>query len=226
MDQIVLTWNVVGAFLAGIPVLSVIGVYLLARFTSTFDAYASERSKMKAQFDNIERLVTHTERMTMASETVKAQKAFEEERWKTKLEFYQSLFRTMSALRDGLNQLMWDELLLPRTTHIIDRLMNPTEDQKQVNAAVRKGYEDMRSLLLFGQIVVALDGHQCLKVLKEAVNLQEGDRELEDIWRVRYKRLDEALPKAILHARVDLGFAMAEPSAAGSELATAVGGHK
>ena len=38
-------WQTALAFLAGIPILTTLGVYVLARFSNAFDAYAGERAR-------------------------------------------------------------------------------------------------------------------------------------------------------------------------------------
>ena len=50
MEQLVIGWKAALAFVAASSALTTLGVFLLARFTSAFDAYAGERAKLTAQF--------------------------------------------------------------------------------------------------------------------------------------------------------------------------------
>jgi hypothetical protein len=61
---IVIGWKLALAFVAGIPIVTTTGVYLLARFTNVFDAYAGERAKLLAQFHNLDNLVQQTAKLT------------------------------------------------------------------------------------------------------------------------------------------------------------------
>ena len=68
----VIGWKLAITVIAGSTALTTIGVFLLARFTAVFDAYAGERAKLAAQFQNLDRLVQQTEKLTATAETIKA----------------------------------------------------------------------------------------------------------------------------------------------------------
>ncbi len=75
MEQtaIVVGWKLALVLVAGIPIATTIGVFLLARFTSVFDAYAGERARLLAQFHNLGKLVEQTEKLTLTTEGIRAE---------------------------------------------------------------------------------------------------------------------------------------------------------
>lgn len=103
---LVIGWKLAVALFAGIPILTTIGVYLLARFTSVFDAYAGERAKLLAQFHNLDRLVEQTEKLTATTETIKAQISDEvwdrQMRWNFKRDLYIRLLENVGEFRGNL----------------------------------------------------------------------------------------------------------------------------
>lgn len=88
-------WKLVFALVAGSSVLTTIGIFLLARLTNVFDAYASERGKLLAQFHNLDRLVEQTEALTATTETIKSRISDEvwdrQKRWEAKQKAYVEL---------------------------------------------------------------------------------------------------------------------------------------
>src|ERR1700690_435157 len=103
MEQtaIVICWKMVVALVAGIPILTTIGVYALARFTKVLDAYAEERAKLLAQFHNLDKLVEQTKTLTAMTETIKARVSDEvwdrQMRWTAKRDMY---FKVVECLSD------------------------------------------------------------------------------------------------------------------------------
>lgn len=89
---IMIGWKLALALVAGSSLLTTVGVFLLARFTNIFDAYAGERAKLMAQFQNLDRLVVQTEKLTATAETIKAQISDElwdrQMRWSYKRDLY------------------------------------------------------------------------------------------------------------------------------------------
>jgi hypothetical protein len=73
MGFLMIGWKLVLALVAGSSILTTIGVFLLARFTTVLDAHAGERAKLIAQFHNLDKLVTQTEKLTATTETIKAE---------------------------------------------------------------------------------------------------------------------------------------------------------
>jgi len=65
-------WKLVLALVVGSSALTTLCMWLLARFSSVFDAYAGERAKLLAQFRNLDKLVEQTEKLTATTETIKA----------------------------------------------------------------------------------------------------------------------------------------------------------
>ena len=108
----VLGWKLVLALVAGSSILTTIGVFLLARFTTVFDAYAKERAKLLAQFQNLDKLVVQTEKLTATTETIKARISDEvwdrQMRWAAKRDSYIQLMETLGERHDveGRNKLL------------------------------------------------------------------------------------------------------------------------
>jgi hypothetical protein len=104
MGQLLIDWKTAIAVIAGIPILTTIGVYLLARFSSVFDAYAGERAKLMAQFHNLDRLVQQTEKLAMTTEAIKARISFgiwdQQMRWTAKRDSYMKLMETLGERYD------------------------------------------------------------------------------------------------------------------------------
>jgi hypothetical protein len=103
MRQLVVGWQIALALVAGIPILTTLGVYVLARFSNVFDAYAGERAKLLAQFHNLDRLVEQTERLTLTTETIKTQISDEvwdrQMRWNFKRDLYIRLLQRVGEFR-------------------------------------------------------------------------------------------------------------------------------
>ena len=97
----VIGWKVVLALVAGSSALTAVCVYLLARFTNAFDLYAGEHAKFLAQFQNLDKLVHQTEKLTEATETIKAQVSDEhwdrQQRWLKRAECYTGVVEKLHA---------------------------------------------------------------------------------------------------------------------------------
>jgi hypothetical protein len=100
----VIGWKLALALVAGSSVLTTIGVWALARFTTVFDAYAGERAKLMAQFQNLDKLVVQTEKLTATTETIKARISDEvwdrQMRWAAKRDSYIQLMETLGERHD------------------------------------------------------------------------------------------------------------------------------
>jgi hypothetical protein len=103
MEPLVIGWKAALAFVAGSSALTTLGVFLLARFTSVFDAYAGERAKLAAQFHNLDRLVEQTEKLTATTETIKARISNEvwdrQMRWTYLRDTYEKLMEALAKMR-------------------------------------------------------------------------------------------------------------------------------
>ena len=101
-DAIALIWKLAIALVAVVPILSVIGVWLLARFSNVFDAYAGERAKLQVQFDNVAKLVEQTKALTATTETIKANLSDEmwdrQMRWSYKRDLYIKIIGSITDL--------------------------------------------------------------------------------------------------------------------------------
>ena len=98
-DLMPIIWKFAIALGIAVPVLTAIGTWIIARFTRAFDAYAGERAKLQTQFDNVERLVRHTEALTVTAESIKAKVSGEEwgrqQRWSKRLEIYVEMINAL-----------------------------------------------------------------------------------------------------------------------------------
>src|ERR1019366_4157262 len=100
---LVIGWKLALALVAGIPILTTIGVYVLARFTTVFDAYAGERAKLLAQFHNLDKLVEQTERLTQTTKLIEARGSYDlwdrQKRWEYQREVYTRVLEALSTWR-------------------------------------------------------------------------------------------------------------------------------
>lgn len=123
---IVIGWKLVLAVVAGIPILTTCAVYLLARFTSTFDAYAGERAKLLAQFHNLDRLLEQTAKLTATTETIKTSLSNESEKRKVvreKLEeAYHLTFEVKRWVQGEMKQMATFESNTERIACPIDKI--------------------------------------------------------------------------------------------------------
>ena len=98
----VIGWKLALAFIAGSSALTTLGVFLLARFTHLFDAYAGERAKLLAQFHNLDKLVEQTKALTATTEAIKARTSDEvwdrQMRWTYKRDLYIKIIEKMAEL--------------------------------------------------------------------------------------------------------------------------------
>lgn len=105
VQMVTIGWPWTIALLAGIPSLSVIGVWLLARFTKVFDAYAGERAKLQVQFDNVARLVEQTQKLTEATEIIKTRLSDEvwtkQQRWLKRFDAYTEVLEELDGYRSA-----------------------------------------------------------------------------------------------------------------------------
>jgi hypothetical protein len=95
---VVIGWKLV-VFVAS-SAFTTLGVYLLARFTHTFDAYGGERAKLLAQFQNLDKLVEQAQKLTTTTEAIKAQISDEvwDRQWRQgqKLKIYSQILQAIN----------------------------------------------------------------------------------------------------------------------------------
>src|SRR5438067_591495 len=101
-NVIVVGWKLAVALFAGIPILTTVLVFLLARFTHAFDAYSGERAKLLAQFHNLDKLVEQTKALTATTETIKSRLSDEvwdrQMRWSYKRDLYVKIIETVAQI--------------------------------------------------------------------------------------------------------------------------------
>lgn len=106
---LVIGWKLAVAIIAGIPILTTLGVFLLARFTSVFDAYAGERAKLLAQFHNLDKLVEQTEKLTVATESIRTRMSEDvwgrQQRWLKRMDAYVDVVAKLDAYADATYEL-------------------------------------------------------------------------------------------------------------------------
>lgn len=113
-EYVVIGTRMVWVLIGGSGLTAAFGVWLLARFTNTFDAYAGERAKIEAQFRNVEKLVANTEKLTAATETIKAKVTDEtwdrQQRWTAKHAMYRELLESIHRLYRAQDELFSAEM--------------------------------------------------------------------------------------------------------------------
>ena len=94
----------------GSGALSTLGVYLLARFTNTFDAYSEERAKFLARFNSLDELVKETKALTLAAEVIKTKVGDQvwdrQIRWSFKRDVYVNTLQAVGRIRNELARLL------------------------------------------------------------------------------------------------------------------------
>lgn len=102
-------WATIISIAAGSSFLTTVAVYLLSRFTSTFDAYTEERAKLLAQSHNFEELVSQTRRLTMLTEqigaTISDQMWVRQKRWEYKRDLYEKALGSLGEVRNEFARL-------------------------------------------------------------------------------------------------------------------------
>jgi hypothetical protein len=91
-------------------VVSAVGVWLLMRFTKPLDSYTEQLAKQLAKYQNLDKLVEETRRVTDAAETIKSSLSHDnwerQQRWATRLDAYRDATRAVNNYIFALNDLM------------------------------------------------------------------------------------------------------------------------
>ena len=187
-----LIWKL-GALVSVVPVLSVIGVWLLARFTTVFDAYAGERAKLQVQFDNVAKLVEQTRVLTATTETIKTNLSDEvwdrQERWSYRRDFYVRLIGSMTDLINAeVKYLMYEAT---------------QRDTKEQAKVIEDTFLQFNSLLELAPLIVPKV--VMITVLRFPANRQDTIFTSEGI-----KELKTRLNAFRIEARKDLGYEVAD----------------
>ncbi len=99
----VIGWKLSLAIVAGSSALTTLGVFFLARFTHVFDAYAGERARLRAQYDNLEKLVEQTGRLTETTKIIESRVSYDlwdrQMRWTYLRDTYAKLLDALARLR-------------------------------------------------------------------------------------------------------------------------------
>lgn len=200
-------WRLALALVAGIPILTTIGVFVLARFTHVFDAYADERAKLLAQFHNLDKLVEQTEKLTATTETIKAR--ISDEIWdrQMRLSLKRDMYiRLMETLGERLDVEVQNKLL-----EQIHRREPQDRDlfAKERDKALFRGQEAQARLVraaCVGPLVISPESHLVLVETSAAmkkVNFDLPDFEADCDHNVRV--LQDGLNRLLATARQDLG---------------------
>jgi hypothetical protein len=204
---LVLGWKLALAIVAGIPILTTIGVYLLARFTHVFDAYTDERAKLLAQFHNLDKLVAQTERLTATTETIKAR--ISDEMWDRQMRFTfkrDMYIRLMEALGERVDVERYNKLLEQlRRSRPEDRDLFTNERDK---ALLR--WQEVQARLVraacVGPLVISAESHRALTETNAAIKDVNYDLPgFESICDYNVSVLQEGLNRLLAAARQDLG---------------------
>ena len=102
---VVASWKLTVILVIGIPTLSVLSAYLVARFTHAFDSYSEERAKLLAQLHNLDKLVEQTKILTATTETIKSQLSDEvwgkQQRWLKRLDTYVAVIEALQKYQQA-----------------------------------------------------------------------------------------------------------------------------
>jgi len=186
---IVIGWKLALALIAGTSILTTVGVYILARFTHVFDAYAGERAKLLAQFHNLDKLVEQTKTLTATAETIKARISDElwdrQMRWTAKRDMYIKLAECISNLIGAEATLLFLE-----------------EAKKDSQIQLRDVKEHLEQLTRLTAVAPLLLSDRSTKILR---NL--GKHTAEKLWAKEHiDSLKVHLEILRLEARKDLGY--------------------
>jgi hypothetical protein len=205
MEQraLVIGWPAALALLAWVGALSgglaTLGVFLLARFTRVFDAYAGERAKLLAQFHNLDRLVEQTTTLTATAETIKARISDEvwERQWRLnqKRDIHARLVKTLSQLESEKLH-----MLAIRSEELVAR---PPEEIKEVEVAIGQLIGEVRELEALAMIFCTKETISALHTYFDASHY--GAARGRERLRKEIERLGQARSGAILAAQKDLG---------------------
>lgn len=203
---LVIGWKVALALVAGIPILTTLGVFLLARFTHVFDAYAGERARLLAQFHNLDKLVEQTGKLTATTEAIKARVSDEtwdrQMRWNLKRDVY---IRLMEALGERLDVESSNKLLEQiRRRDPPNTLFAAERDKAMLRA------QDVQASLVrvacVGPLVISTESHRVLIDLSSAIKKVNYDLPgFEQVCDHNAKLLQDSLNRLLASARKDLG---------------------
>jgi hypothetical protein len=197
-DLVVLGWKSIVAFVVGIPILSAGAIYLMARLTSVFDTYATERAKLLAQFHNLNRLIEQTEKLTATTETIKAE--IQHKVWETqttltlKRDIYTRLLEAVGQMIEDHQESKYLESM--RKTKFRD--MPELADQHK--ASVERLSETMQKwnrAVDVAPILISDEAYALLPTILHGLIPEQYDHNIEHLKASRY-RLQQA-------ARADFG---------------------
>ena len=206
MEQLLIGWKAAMALVAGSSALTALYVFLLARFTSAFDAYAGERAKLTAQFHNLDRLMEQTEKLTATAETIKARVSYEmwdqQMRWMAKRDSYVKLMETLGERHDveARNKLL--EQIRRREPN------NELYSAERDRALLRS--QEVQSRLVqvacTAPLMVGDEAHQILVEISAAMTKVNYDLPgFEQICDANLQTLQNGLNRLLAAARKDLG---------------------
>jgi hypothetical protein len=156
-EQVIRTiWQVGIALAAGIPILTMIGVWLVTRLSKPLDAYSEERAKLFAQSHNIETLIEQTKTLTATTEAIKAQLSAQEwgrqQRWLKRLDCYTDVVEKLAAYENAA-------IVVQAKEQALSALGVPEDDPKMILSVRGSGigpYNDAVSALTHATSVAEL----------------------------------------------------------------------
>ena len=191
------------ALLAGSSALTTVGVYLLARFTTVFDAYGKERAKLLARFADLDKIVQETERITSAAEIIKAKISDQtwdrQARWTYKRDVYIRVIQAVGRLRSGLARLI---------TSFKSEQENASWAEEEAKIAYQEASEANNELLLvydIAPVVLSDNACQILGNVLGAFKPKSSDL-LKNQLQERMEAVKRELEALRKEARMDLGY--------------------
>ena len=220
MDQtgtglIIIGWKLALALVAGSSTLTTVCIYLLARFTHVFDAYAGERARLLAQFHNLDKLLQQTERLTETTKLIEARVSYDlwdrQKRWEYKREVYTRVLEALSAMRTA-HHAEW------RCQQY--RLACNMDDPKNkwIDTEIQRTFEDSREASRTfvrekdaASLVISEELYGSLTALLDVLTTVKQDTIHEDFQR-NITMMEGTFKTTLEAARRDLGYSSAATS--------------
>jgi hypothetical protein len=183
-------------------------VYLLARFTSAFDAYAGERAKLLAQFHNLDKLVEQTKALTATTENIKARISDDvwdrQQRWLKRLDCYIDVLQKLAAYVNATYEL--------RAKHGLFKTFNGPHDEVYLQMVMQRSeaitkYNIAVSALALAQTAAELVcAKKPLTALRQFVKPEFDLTNLEPVLEHSGKLATSISAGFVDAARLDLGY--------------------
>ncbi|MCW5977114.1 MAG: hypothetical protein KIT09_03515 [Bryobacteraceae bacterium] len=194
-------WHLV----VGSSLLTTLGVYVLARFTNTFDAYSGERAKLLARFNSLDELVKETRDLTQIAEVIKAKVGDQvwdrQIRWSFKRDIYVNALQAVGRIRNELARLLNAFQAEQRGQEWA------LEEARTANERAQAAHIDLLSQFDISPIVLSPKAYEALRsVLRVFVG---GWAATAEETQAKIAEVNRALTELTEEAKTDLGYVSA-----------------